>query len=87
VIAGLIAKFGGPALKYGLIALALAAAVVAALFYIDGVREEGFKAGKAETEVQVITNTITIQKEITRAEKAAPRTRRAVADSLRSGGF
>lgn len=87
MMAGIIAKFGGPALKYGLIALALAAVVVAALFYIDGVREEGFKAGKAETEVQIITNTVTIQKEITRAEKAAPRTRRAVADSLRSGVF
>lgn len=87
MIAGLIAKFGGPALKYGLIALALVAAVVAALFYIDGVREEGFKAGKAETEVQVITNTVIVKEKIQRAEQAAPRTRRAVGDSLRSGSF
>ena len=87
MIAALLAKFGGPALKYGAIALVLIGLVVGALFYVDGVRKEGYEAGKAETEVQVITNTVTIQKEITRAEKAAPRTRRAVADSLRNGSF
>jgi hypothetical protein len=87
VIAGLIAKFGGPALKYGLIALALAAAVVAALFYIDGVREEGFKAGKAETEVQVITNTVIVKEKIQRAEDRAPRSPAGVSQRLREGTF
>lgn len=87
MIAGLIAKFGGPALKYGLIALALAAAVVAALFYIDGVREEGFKAGKAQTEVQVITNTVIVKEKIQRAEDRGPRTPAAVDQRLRAGTF
>lgn len=82
-----MALLASPLLKYGAIALALVGLVVGALFYIDGVRKAGYQAGKAETEVQVITNTVTIQREITRAEKAAPRTRRAVADSLRNDSF
>jgi hypothetical protein len=87
MLAGLIAKFGGPALKYGLIALALAAAVLGALWYIDGVREEGFKAGKAETEVQVITNTVIVKDKIQRAEEKGPRTPAAVDRRLREGTF
>jgi hypothetical protein len=87
VIAGLIAKFGGPALKYGLIALALAAAVVAALFYIDGVREEGYRAGEANVVTQVQTETIIIQKEIIRAENSAPRSPAGVSKRMREGSF
>lgn len=84
---GLAAKFATPAVKYGLLAVGAVALVLGALWYIDNVREEGVEAGKTAVESEVKTNTIIIQREITRAEKAAPRTRRAVADSLRSGAF
>ena len=83
-IAGFLAK---PAVKYGGLALVAVALVLGALWYVDRVRSEGYAAGKAETEVQVITNTITIQREIQRAEDHAPRSPAAVSKRLRDGTF
>lgn len=87
VLAALWAKSG---VKWGVAIAALLAIgglVVAALRYVDNVRAEGFAAGKAETEVQVITNTVVVKERIQRAEEKGPRTPAAVDQRLRAGTF
>lgn len=83
----MLAFLSKPLVKWGLEALAAAGLALGAVWYIDSVREAGFRAGKTEAESQVKSNTIVIQREIQRAEDRGPRTRRDVSDSLRAGTF
>lgn len=87
LVARLFAKTG---VKIGLaiaVLLAIGGLVLWVVSYIDGVRDEGFAAGKAETEVQIITNTVIVKERIQRAEDSAPRTPAGVSQRLRAGTF
>lgn len=86
-LAPVVTFLGKPLVKWGLIAGGVVALVLGVLWYIDGVRAEGKKAGAAEVTGQVQSNTIVIQREIQRAEDRGPRTPRDVSKRLRDGSF
>jgi hypothetical protein len=76
-----------PAVKWIAGILGVAAVIVGVLWYLGSERSQARKDGANEVTVKAQERTIIIQRDIQRAEQAAPRTRRAVADSLRDNSF